>query len=559
MTDGWLTMRQALSVLITGLVAVGLGLSQPGYAAPTEGQEFLEGLRGLKVPDMPAPESHRAPAPGKARPASGGHSGGTRPHPETPKSVVPAAQAAGSAPAGDGVRVPGAGTTPPDADVQRLKAALAQALAQRREQEKAAAAGQAQADGQVSDLKASLERAMKERDEARRQAAMQAARGGQAVKEGEKAQADMAAREAAVSTLNAQVTGLQAALAQAEKVQGDIRRDMTAQLAGAADKLKDVTQARDAAQADLGVARAKEDQLRAELVSRDASLKKAELSARSLADVQQTLDSKTRELAALNDKAQALTRERDALKKTVEQTAPAQAVRAEVSPPRYVPDSPAGQDAYASGWQAAAMVRRALDVQKALGVGREPRAFLAGLTDGVGNTPAMDEPVLAERVRGLTEDLSKRERARFDAGMQKLETLTHAPDVLKRNGTVLFVRKAPGKREVRDGMVLAGSLREAVLDGRVLTDRQDITFDYGPQLPAMVRDAIAIGRVGATVEVVCFAADIYPVTAMPEGVYPWTLLKYTVSTTREVPQPGRGGGAAPAGKKTDIRPGVRAG
>ncbi|WP_371972992.1 hypothetical protein ACB496_15380 [Lelliottia nimipressuralis] len=535
MTDGWLSLRRARSVLSTGLVALGLVMSPPGYAAQMEGLEFLEGLRGLKVPDSPAPESHQTPGPGKVRSANRRHPGDTRSHPEMPKSTVSAAQAAGSAPAGHGERAPGAGTTPPDADVQRLKAALAEAVAQRREQEKAAAAGQAQADGlgrQVSDLKVSLERAVKERDEARRQAAMLVARGGQAVKAEEKAQADIAAREAAVNALNAQVTGLQAALGQAEKVQGDIRRDMTSQLAGAADQLKDVVQARDVAQSSLGDAQAKEQQLRAELATRDASLKKAELSVRSLADVQQTLDSKTRELAALNDKALALTRERDALKVEVaKKTTAAGPAAGPVTVARHAPDTAAEKEAYVSGWQIAGMVRRARVVQTTLGLAADQTSFMAGLQDGVAGTPALPDGQLADLAGQYGTELESRERARFATGMDRLEKMTASKALVKRNGSVLFLRKRAGTVAPKAGMSIRGSLKESLLDGRVITDRRDITFDFGPALPAIVRDAIALGKVGSVMEVVCFGADIYPPEAMPADVYPWSLMQYTITTT----------------------------
>lgn len=517
MTEGWLTVRQTLGVATAGLVAALLGLCQPGLAAQMENPGFLDGLRDLKVPDAPAPSAH--PSPTTPSPGRGGHRGGPRTqtgatkgggaevtHATRPSAAVPDGKPAnpGVPPALHAVSAaptPGAGGGAPgnEAEAQRLKAELATA---------------------TSALVASRAH--------------------------ETAAGDL---QATVEALTRKADGLQEALTHAEKERDEARTDAEGQLARSVQDTADARKSRDEAQGALSASLKDVAGLKADLAAREASLTAVENQVAELSGVKQDLTKQTQTVADLNASVADLTRERDALKAEAvknAQTAKRDVPSADEAPPatvaRPAPETAAEKEAYVSGWEIAGMVRRARVVQTALGLAADQDSFMAGLQDGVTGKPALPGEQMADLASRFGTELDSRERARFAAGMDRLEKMTGSPALVKRNGSVLFLRKKAGKVAAKAGMVIRGSLKETIVDGRVVTDRQNITFDYGPALPAIVRDAITLGQVGSVMEVVCFGADIYPLEAMPAEVYPWSLMRYTITTTDVV---SRGAGDSP--------------
>lgn len=483
MTSVGLTLRQALGVAATGLVAAVLGMSQPVHAEVTQSRDFLIGLRDLKIPEPPPRESRDVPSKKHPTPAQGGHPRHTA---AAPARLVPALPVT----AGEPTKRSAAPDSPPatpdnNREVLQLKAELAaasDALAQSRSRETPAGTLQATADD-----------------------------------------------------LNQKVSGLRDALTHAEKERDDARREATAGVALATQATADVTQSRDEARAGLREALSDVARLKVDLAAREDALDKLEASQTAMADVQKALDQQKQAVADLTAKTATLTRERDALKVAADKKAEPVPVPAADVPAaavvRRAPDTAAEKEAYVSGWQIAGMVRRARLIQTTLGLATDQDSFMAGLQDGVAGTPSLPEKQLVGLAAGYITLLETRERARFADSMGRLEKMTASADLVKRNGSVLFLRKKAGKTAAKEGMVIRGSLKERVMDGRVITDRRDITFDYGVTLPAIVRDAIALGQVGSVMEVVCLGADIYPPGAMPADVYPWSLMQYTITTT----------------------------
>lgn len=497
-----LALHQVLGVATTGLVAVVLGMSQPVHAEVMQSREFLDGLRDLKLPDPPPREPVVAPAKPHPEAPKGGRTqprpAGARIAPGPVKPTEPGTGVSAGGPAGSApppVAVPAAGA---EADVQRLKTELAAALTESRSRENAAGTLQA-----------------------------------------------------TVDDLNRKVSGLRDALTRAEKERDDIRSDAEGQLGRSAQDTADARKSRDEAQGALSASLKDVVGLKADLAAREATLTALENQLADLAGVKQDLVKQTQTVADLNSSVADLTRERDALK--AEAVKKAEMVRAAASAgevpsaapatvARPAPETAAEKEAYISGWQIAGMVRRARVVQTALGLAADQVTFMAGLQDGVTGKPALPGEQMADLASRFRTELDTRERARFAAGMDRLEKMTRSPELVKRNGSVLFLRKKAGRVAAKAGMVVRGSLKEAIVDGRVVTDRKDITFNYGPALLAIVRDAIALGQVGSVMEVVCFGADIYPLEAMPAEVYPWSLMRYTITTTDVV---SRGGGDSP--------------
>ncbi|CAM4364714.1 MULTISPECIES: hypothetical protein [Lelliottia] len=490
MTDGWLTLRRVTGVVTTGLMAALLGLSLPGQAATPEGRSFLDGLQNVKLPDSPVAEGHATPAPPKNRHVTGGQRGGINTRPAARKTGAPVAAAANATPNTTRSVVPA--PSPDNADVQHLTAALAEARAAlAQSQARVVAAGEVQA---------------------------------------------------TVDGLNRRLAGLQEKLTQTEIERDDARRDATAQVAQAKQATAESLQARDEAQAGLSATEGNVARLTKELSDRGASLAALESQVAELAGVKQELVKQKQAVTDLTASTEALTSERDALKADTATLAAAAVVTpAPVVPSpvaRHAPETAAEKEAYVSGWQIAGMVRRARVVQTALGLAADQTSFMAGLQDGVAGTPVLPDGQLADLAGQYGTALESRERARFATGMDRLEKITASKTLVKRNGTVVFLRKKAGNVAPKAGMGIRGSLKESLLDGRVITDRRDITFDFGPALPAIVRDAITLGQVGSVMEVICFGADIYPPEAMPADVYPWSLMQYTITTTGLVSEGG---------------------
>ena len=285
-----------------------------------------------------------------------------------------------------------------------------------------------------------------------------------------------------------------------------------------------------ALQAQLTAATQQRDALSAKV----ASLTDASSSQKTLSD----------QNAALQAQLTAATQQRDALSAQVASLTQSQAtehqallaVQAKPATPVVPPTTPAvsltdarSQQTYASGVMMAGTLRRTLALQKDLGVSSDPVVLLAGVTDGVQGTLKLDRKVLNAQYAAIIQRLSDKEKGRFDAGIKRLEAVTAKKTVRKRNGSLFFVQTRKGAQAVKTGETLQLSVRESLLDGKVLRDDRSRSVTLNEQLPYMLQQAVLLGGRGGVVEVYCFASDIYPPERLPDGLFSYSLMKYTVS------------------------------
>ncbi|CAI1215952.1 Uncharacterised protein [Serratia quinivorans] len=192
--------------------------------------------------------------------------------------------------------------------------------------------------------------------------------------------------------------------------------------------------------------------------------------------------------------------------------------------------TPQAQQAYASGVMMSELLRRTLALQSDLGEQPDTPMLLAGVKDGVTGTLQLDKTVLNAQSEAVIARLSAKEKARYDTGVKRIEILTAKKILLKRNGTMFFVQVRKGSRPLKDGESLNIILRESTLDGRILREGKSTRGIYSERLPYPVQQALMLGGAGGSVDIYCFASDIYPPSSVPEGTFAYTLMKYTVSS-----------------------------
>ncbi|HHL0960449.1 TPA: hypothetical protein ACQVH3_005259 [Serratia marcescens] len=330
-------------------------------------------------------------------------------------------------------------------------------------------------------------------------------------------------------TLSDQNAALQAQLTAATQ-QRDALSAKVASLTDASSAQKTLSDQNAALQAQLTAATQQRDALSAKV----ASLTDASSAQKTLSD----------QNAALQAQLTAATQQRDALSAQVASLTQSQAtehqallaVQAKPATPVVPPTTPAvsltdarSQQTYASGVMMAGTLRRTLALQKDLGVSSDPVVLLAGVTDGVQGTLKLDRKVLNAQYAAIIQRLSDKEKGRFDAGIKRLEAVTAKKTVRKRNGSLFFVQTRKGAQALKTGETLQLSVRESLLDGKVLRDDRSRSVTLNEQLPYMLQQAVLLGGRGGVVEVYCFASDIYPPERLPDGLFSYSLMKYTVS------------------------------
>ncbi|MBS3894854.1 hypothetical protein, partial [Serratia marcescens] len=193
-------------------------------------------------------------------------------------------------------------------------------------------------------------------------------------------------------------------------------------------------------------------------------------------------------------------------------------------------NTPQAQQAYVSGVMMADLLRRTLALQTDLGEKPDMALLLAGVKDGVTGAVRLGKRELTTQSEAVVARLSAKEKAKYDSGVKRLEALTAKQKLLKRNGTMFFVQNRKGKRPIKENESLRISLRESTLSGRVLREGQSVQGIYSAQLPYPVQQALMLGGLGGSVDIYCFASDIYPPNDVPAGIFAYTLMKYTVKT-----------------------------
>ncbi|MFW7226929.1 MULTISPECIES: hypothetical protein [unclassified Serratia (in: enterobacteria)] len=534
-----------------GLLGGVLCFVSPAGATQT-GADFLSAIQGVQVPDTPVSGSNRGVK--GARPASpAGQPAST--HPPLPRQVCTSSVALSQVRArlmaerAAGQRAAAAADTrltaakKREADLQGTVATLqARITALQSQQTPDAAAKTAAQSAQVQQVtaelvrvKAQLQQRVVDQTSAARlwQHAMVALQGQLAVvttdnrqRAGEKVQ--LAQAQATAQSLAGKLQHTQAqlaALTRQQDAQGDKAQQVQTQIQ------KTLSDQNAALQAQLTAATQQQEALKAKMTSlTDASSAQQKTLSEQNAALQTQLAATTQQRDALSIQVASLTRSQATEHQTLlaAQAKPVAPVTSPPTPAVSLTDA-RSQQTYASGVVMASTLRRTLALQKDLGVSSDPMVLLAGVTDGVQGTLKLDRKVLNAQYAAIIQRLSDKEKGRFDAGIKRLEAVTAKKTVLKRNGSLFFVQTRKGAQAVKTGETLQLSVRESLLDGKVLRDDRSRSVTLNGQLPYMLQQAVLLGGRGGVMEVYCFASDIYPPERLPDGLFGYSLMKYTVS------------------------------
>ncbi|KLP38592.1 hypothetical protein, partial [Enterobacter ludwigii] len=166
-------------------------------------------------------------------------------------------------------------------------------------------------------------------------------------------------------------------------------------------------------------------------------------------------------------------------------------------------------------------------LQQDLGVKPVPGLLLAGLTDAVNGTVRLDAQGVDDSYRAMVKQLSVLEEGKYRDGEKRLEKLTAGRTVLKRNRTMFFLQDKKGAGVIRAGDKVRFDLTESVPGGRTLRDNHGVTTAVTERLPYMVGQALTLAGRGGGITVYCLVSDVYPPEQIPDGLFAYTLLKYT--------------------------------
>lgn len=192
----------------------------------------------------------------------------------------------------------------------------------------------------------------------------------------------------------------------------------------------------------------------------------------------------------------------------------------------------AQQQAYAGGVMLSRTLLRSLALQKNLGLDVDPTTLLAGVSDSVRGKIRLADDVLSKQYQALIGQLSSREEKKYREGELALEKEVAGKKMLKRNRTVFFVQATAGKAKLKSGDTVVFDLKESVLKGRVLRDNKGVKAVLDEHLPYLVHEALSFAGRGGVVNVYCMASDVYPPEQIPEGLYGYSPLKFTLSVSK---------------------------
>ncbi|MBU9839249.1 hypothetical protein J1780_04680 [Rahnella aceris] len=293
---------------------------------------------------------------------------------------------------------------------------------------------------------------------------------------------------------------------------------------------------KNAAQANEQTASASQTQIQALMTERDQMQQQvAALTAKAFSaapdsgaaeKAQQALKDLTGKVATLTGQVTDLTAQRDSLQAKVAQGEPVPEAVSSV-PAAPVLDTEAGKQTYASGVMLAGNLKRTLALQKDLGVETEPGLLLAGLADAVNGTVRLDERGVSEHYQALVKRLSDLEEGKYRDGEKQLEKLTAGGHLLKRNRTMFFLQGSKGAGVVRSGDKVRFDLTESVVKGKTLRNNKGVSATVNDQLPYVVSQALTLAGRGGNITVYSLASDVYPPEQIPEGLFAYSVLKYT--------------------------------
>ncbi|WP_124965923.1 hypothetical protein [Trabulsiella odontotermitis] len=314
------------------------------------------------------------------------------------------------------------------------------------------------------------------------------------------------------------------------KALGDERDALKQQLATLQKSAQAREQTATAAQARVQTLTAEREQMQQQIAALTAKAGVAAGDAGASAAAQETLKALTEKVSGLTGQVTDLTAERDALQAKVAQGEQARGAEPP-APAAPVLTNDVSRQTYASGVVFAGNLKRTLSLQQDLGVKTDSGLLLAGLSDAVNGTVRLDDKGVSDSYQSLIKHLSVLEEGKYRDGEKQLEKLTAGATLVKRNRTMFFLQDKKGAGIIRPGDKVRFDLTESVVKGKTLRNNRGISATVNDQLPYMVSQALTLAGRGGNITVYCLASDVYPPEQIPEGVFAYSLLKYTFRVT----------------------------
>ncbi|EHU0461808.1 hypothetical protein KYZ27_004406 [Salmonella enterica] len=192
------------------------------------------------------------------------------------------------------------------------------------------------------------------------------------------------------------------------------------------------------------------------------------------------------------------------------------------------------KQAYASGVAFSRNITQLLTIHQDLGLKLPTALMLAGLNDGINNTLLLDEQTLRDSYRTVASRLASLEKEKYDAGLKQLEKITAKATVLKRNQTLFFVQNRKGAGRIAGGDSVVFDLTESVVNGKMLRSEKGVNAVINDSLPYMVQEALTLAGRGGEITVYSMVSDVYSPGNIPEGLYPYSLLKYNFKVSAKM-------------------------
>lgn len=303
---------------------------------------------------------------------------------------------------------------------------------------------------------------------------------------------------------------------------------LTRQLAGAEDRqsaargpLMALTAERDRLKQSLSDSQAKLTALQKQLGSVEVQLADSLAVKSEETQVVQAL----RERMAAGDKARAQLEE--ALKESRGQLAQANERASQAGRAQAVPlDSDVRREAYVVGQAMAAGLRDKLAGYAATGVGLDLNRVKAGLTDGLQEKMKLSRSDMDRYWQSFADRLNRQVASQLKAAERLIAGKVKGtrPDLVADGITYVVTKK--GKVIKDDATPVSLSLKERVVDGKVISEVASLTLAPDDDMPGVVRNALPLLGEGAEVTAWAPAKVVYGDRALPPGVMPFTVLEY---------------------------------
>ncbi|MRS89635.1 hypothetical protein GJV04_06250 [Enterobacteriaceae bacterium RIT714] len=194
----------------------------------------------------------------------------------------------------------------------------------------------------------------------------------------------------------------------------------------------------------------------------------------------------------------------------------------------WIATSDVDKQSWALGLSLAGNIRKTVVQLKDLSIPYSEEGLKQGILAGIVSSKPAVKAVhkdLGELLKRYDNELDKRTKASIDGIRKSLKK----QKIAKQNFSTFFVNVKKGKQVDTLENILF-TLKTETFNGRKIDDVKDKPLDLNVPMPEVVLEALdEIGQ-GGNMMLYCLGADLYTDRTLPEGVFPYTPIKITLST-----------------------------